>query len=405
MSGDHSKTADLPRFSPFGTSVDDARRDLREAREVCPVAHSHGDPAFYTPLGYGETKSALKDWKSFASAPSIMRPVPNRPQAPPIEFDPPEHTQWRKLFQSAANISTTKRIEPLVRADARELIDGFATTGSCDLVADLAEPLPLRALCHVLGLEPAKSHEVRQMSLAFTQSFGDPEQESATFAALAEFGNAEVEARRTHPRDDLLSELAEARIGGAPLSTEQIGLFMVSFLNAGHLTTVTGLGGVLLDVLTDEALRDQLIESPERIVDAVEESLRLRPPFYGFFREAVSDTSIADVPIAAGESVYLSYAAANLDPAEFPDPEEFVLDRDGRRILTFGFGIHACPGAPIARMELRVALEELLTRLPDIRVTDPGSVTFTLAKSGTAVGIEELTAEFTPRSSPRSDSN
>lgn len=389
-------TADYPPFSTLATTPEDARAALREARSRCPVAHNSEEPEFYTPLRYADVKRIAMDWKTFRSGPSIMRPVPNRPKAPPIEYDPPEHTAWRKLFHKVANPATAHRIEELVRADAHELIDRFAANGTCDLIDDLAERLPLRALCHVLGLDPGKAEKVREMAVELNSSYGDEARVAAAFAAFADFGAEEVALRRAEPRDDVLTEVAQMEMGGEPLTVMQIGQYMVSFLSAGHTSTVAGMSYLLHNVLASPHLRDRLVADPAHIPAAVEESLRLHPSFFGFFRQASAPAEVSGVNIQPGESVFLCWTAANLDPDEFPEPERFDIDRQAKRHLTFGMGIHSCPGAPVARMELAVALEVLLARLPDIELTDPDSLIAEFEAAGTRVAPRNLPARFTP---------
>lgn len=386
----------LAGFSSATHTPDEALSAMKEARSRCPVAHSREHGGFHVPLRYEDVKKAALDWRNFRSSPSILRPVPDRPKGPPIEYDPPEHDGWRKLFRDGVTPQTAVRIEPLLRDDAGRLIDGFADQGSCDLIADYAARLPLLALCHILGLDAPKGQRVREMTIALNQSYGQPEKTAAAFAALADFGLAEVEARRAEPRDDLLTALADAELEGRPITPTEIGQFMVSFLAAGHSSTIAGISAVLCRVLADTAIRDALLADPSRIEAAVEESLRLHPPFFGFYRQAHADTELSGTPIRAGESVYLSWAAANRDPDVFPDPDRFDLDRHAPRIMSFGFGIHACVGAPVARMELRVALEELLDRLPDIRLRDPDAVAYGFDGGAELVKASGGEAVFTP---------
>lgn len=381
---------------------DAVRAAYAVAREQCPVLRQSDAGGYVVPLLYDDVKKAAFDWRTFGSGPSVMRPVPDRPKAPPIDFDPPEHTGWRKLFQAGANPAVAKRVEPLFRADAREVVDSFAGRGSCDLIRELAEPLPLRALCHVLGLDAAKTREVRVLTKALhaatkaaKEGTAPPEIVAEAFARFSEFGNAAVDARRVEPRDDLLTHLATAELDGEPLTPGQVGQFMVSFLSAGHSSTVNSLSALVCNVLRTPGVRQRLVEDPGLIPLAVEESLRLHPSFFGFYRKATEDTELSGVAIPKGESVYLSWAAANLDPRAFPEPERFDIDRKGPRHLTFGFGIHACVGAPVARMELRVALEELLKRLPDIELVDPDGVSFEFPGAEN-VALSGGEARFTP---------
>jgi cytochrome P450 len=387
----------LAGFSSATHTVGEAVSAIAAARSRCPVAHSGEHDGFHIPLRYEDVKKAAFEWRTFRSSPSVLRPVPDRPKGPPIEYDPPEHDGWRKLFRDGITPKTAVRIEPLVRDDARRLIDGFAGQGSCDLIADYAARLPLLALCHILGLDAAKAQRVREMTLALNHSYGQPEKTAAAFAALADFGLAEVEARRAEPRDDLLTALADAELAGRPITPTEIGQFMVSFLAAGHSSTIAGISALLCSVLADTAIRNALVADPSRIEAAVEESLRLHPPFFGFYRQAHADTELSGTAIRAGESVYLCWAAANRDPDAFPQPDRFDLDRRGPRVMSFGFGIHSCVGAAVARMELRVALGELLDQLPDIRLCDPEAVEFRFEGAVELVKASGGEAVFTPR--------
>lgn len=394
--GDAPGEDPLASFSSLSTTPAEALAAIEGARARCPVAHSQQHGGFHVPLRYEDVKSAAFDWRTFRSSPSVLRPVPNRPKGPPIEFDPPEHDGWRKLFRDGVTPATAVRIESLVRADARRLIAAFETEGSCDLIADYAERLPLLALCHVLGLDPEKAPRVRAMTKAMNQASGDPDRVGVAFGALADFGAAEVEERRSAPRDDLLTSLSSAEMNGRPLTTVEIGQFMVSFLAAGHSSTIIGISALLCDVLSDTATRDTIVADPDLIEAAVEESLRLHPPFFGFFRQADTDTTqLSGAEIKAGESVYLCWAAANRDPDAFADPDEYNLERGGPRILSFGFGIHSCVGAAVARMELRVALDELLSRLPDIRLADASGITYAFGGAET-VSVPSAVAVFSP---------
>jgi cytochrome P450 len=137
---------------------------------------------------------------------------------------------------------------------------------------------------------------------------------------------------------------------------------------------VSALANLLYEVLSQPGLKQRLIEQPELIAAAVEESLRLHPVSMGFYRRATRATTISGVPIDEGDQVMMCWGTANRDPSRWTEPDRFVVDRVRKRHLTFGLGLHACPGAPLARMELRVAIEELLHRLPDIELVEPESI-------------------------------
>ncbi|WP_406814871.1 cytochrome P450 [Mycobacterium sp. M23085] len=397
MSASHEDLIEkLRNFSSDETTPELAYELFAEARETCPVGRSDKQGGFRLLLNYDDVKAVQGDWKTYASSPSVTRPFAERPAFPPLEQDPPEHTSWRELFSRILNNETAAQIEPLVRADVITLIDRLRESGSFDLVADFAEELPLLALCHFLGFDAEKRDAVRAKALEMVGSLGDQELAGATFMALAQLGVEEVLARRDQPRDDFLTELSTAEIDGELLSVEQIAMTMSSFLVAGHGTTVAALSSLLCDVLSAPEVKARLSADHDLIPVAIEETLRLHPPFFGLFRRAVKPATIGDADIAENESVLLCWAAANRDPKVYDDPDAFSLDRKQsrrNRHLTFGFGIHACPGAPIARMQMKVALEELLTRAPDIALVDPAAAVYEFRGTETAA-IPSLPAVF-----------
>ena len=397
----HGGAKTLPDFRTYDrndVSPEEALDLFERTRAQCPVAHSEKLGGFYALLGHGEVKQAMSDWKSFSSLPNTVRPLVDRPQLPPIDYDPPQQTSWRRLIRQAFNEQTPGRHEDSVRAEAVRLIDSFAGAGSCDLVADFAEQLPLFTLCEVIGFDPEQRAELRRRALEMVARMDDPEEGARASGELAEWGIQAVMRRRAEPRDDFLTALGQAEIDGKPLTVEEIGTAMNSILLAGHSTTVGGLGFLFYEVLKRPEVRQKLIDEPGRIGDVVEETLRLHTPVFGLFRTATKPVKIGGQEIPEGASVCMLWAAANRDPAVFEDPNTFNLDRErsrNKRSLTFGHGIHACVGAATARMELRVALEELLSRLPDIELVDPESVRSEFA-GVELCAIRSLPATFTP---------
>jgi cytochrome P450 len=370
-----------------------------DARGRCPVAYSEERGGYYLMMGYHDVKGAHSNWQQFSTEPSIMRPLSEKPPLPPLEYHPPVHTAWRKLFTEAFNNKTPARIEADVRADVAARIDDFSRRGECELVSEYIRPIPLNALCMTLGIDPnsEKADQFHQLANGFLDTFTRPAEFPAALGAIMEFGIAEVLSRREQPRDDYLTWLAHAELDGKPVGPEEIGPVMASMLVAGHETSVNGLAGVLFEVLRRPAIRDQLIADPTLVRAAVDEGMRIHTPFFGFYRRALEDTEVSGVTIPAGADVLLCWAAANRDPEVYPEPGEFRLDRNpGRnRHLSFGFGIHACPGQAAAQMEMQVAVTELLRRLPDIELQSPEEVEFVFT-GGESCAIKELKARFTP---------
>lgn len=386
----------LAAFSTYEITPDEAFALFRDARAAGrSVFWSNKQDGHYVFLDYADVKAAHADWGTYNSSPQVLRPLAERPQFPPIEYDPPQHTVWRKLFAEALNPETPTLHEEAVREDTIALIDELREKRTFDLQAEFAEQIPLLALCHVIGFDRDKRADVRRYTVELHASAGDPERGAAAFMAFAEFGAKEVYARLEDPRDDFLTQLAHAQLEERPLSPPELGATMNSFLNAGHGTTVSGMTSLLWEVLRAPEIRQRLTDDPSLIPAAIEESMRLHTPFFGLYRTITKDVTVGGVEIPKGSSVLVMWAAANRDPKVFPDPEKFDLDRHlGRdRLMTFGFGIHACMGQPMARMEMKVALEELLSRLPDVELVDPNSVKHEFAGSETAL-IKSLPARL-----------
>lgn len=392
---------ELSGYSSYTSTPDEALDLFERARAAgCPVPHSDELGGFYLALDYDIVKHIHSDWETFSYTPSAVLPVADRPPFPPLEFDPPEHTMWRELIVKAFNADTAGRVEEGIREDINHLIDGFAAKGSCDLVAEFCEEVPLYALCRIMGFDLDKRATVREMTLRLVAAFEDPEEGAKAFMDFAMFGAGEVLARKENPKDDFLTELANSELNGQPLGPLEIGQIMNSFLIAGHGTSVAVLGSLLYEVLRRPELVERLKQNPDLIPNAVEETLRLHTPFFGLYKRATRDVELGGVQIPKDSFIQQCWAAANRDPKVYENPQEFDVDRKfGRknRHLTFGFGIHTCPGAPTARMELRVAVEELLRRLPDITLVDPDAVKYEFHGTETA-SIGALPATFTPES-------
>ncbi|HTK64005.1 MAG TPA: cytochrome P450 [Pseudonocardia sp.] len=395
-------------YSGYHCSPSEGVELFREAREAgCPVVHSDRLGGFHLLLDHADVRRVHGDWQTFSHEPSVMRPLVDRPGFPPLEYDPPRHTQWRELISYLFNGATARRIEEPVRADINRIIDSIAAAGACDLIRVFAEEVPMTVLCHVLGLDGDKRAEVRERTLAVMAAAEDPEKGAAAFMDFAAFGIGEVHRRRAQPAsedgpaEDGMSTIARWRMDGRPMTDLEIGQAMNSVLIAGHGTSISGIGSMFYEVLSRPDLRDKLAADPSLVPLAVEEALRLHPPFFGLYRRVTAPVTVAGTDIAEDESVMVCWAAANRDPKVFEHPDEFRLDRprSPERHLSFGVGLHACPGQMVVRMEMRLLLTELLRRLPDIELVDPGAVEYVFG-GGEMAGIPTLPARFTPKGRP-----
>jgi cytochrome P450 len=392
---DPVRPSEASDWSCYTSQPADSLALFEAARARCPVAHSEEHDGFYMLLDYRDVRRAMADHRAFSSEPQVLRPMLPRKPVPALEMDPPRHGAWRAIFNAAVTPKTPAAMEPTVRADVRRHIAAIAPLGQCDIVAALCEPVPAETICHLVGIEDAHVPAIREAALAMFAAQGDPEafgQRQAEFAAVTV---SEVHERRARPRDDFMTSLAEMTVEGRSLDDDDYVVLLAAFLGAGHHSTTSGMASLIREVVARPAVRDRLIAEPALIPVAVEEALRLRPPFFGFFRRTTSAVEVAGVAMPAGHDVYIGWAAANRDPAIFPDPDHFRLDRENSRHMSFGFGIHNCPGAALARMEMRVALEELLAAFPDIRLD--GDVPDYRFGGGDYAYLPELRIAYTPR--------
>lgn len=387
---------DTSGWSCYTTSPAESMALFEAVRGQCPVAHSDEHDGFHMLLNWRDVRGAMSDFRTFSSQPQVLRPMLPRKPIPGLEMDPPQHGAWRAIYNEAIKRATPDVIEGFIRGDIRKHVARFAAKGECDIIAELCEPVPAETICFLMGITDAeKVADVRRTALAMFAAQGDPE---AFGKRQAEFGAVtltEVHARKAEPRDDFLTYLAGIEVEGRKLDDDDYVVLLAAFLGAGHHSTTSAMASLIWEIFSRPDLRDRLKADPKRIPAAVEEVLRLRPPFFGFFRRTTREVSLQGMELAPGQDVYCGWAAANRDPEVFADPSTLDIDRENLRHMSFGFGIHSCPGAPLARMELVILLEELLMLLPDL---DPvgGPPTYEFG-GGDYCFIPALNVRFTPK--------
>lgn len=344
-----------------------------ELRAKCPVVHTDRFLGVYLPTTYEAVKEISYDTEHFSSRRVVVRNVrPEPPQpAPPITSDPPTHKPAKQILLPPFTPDAMVKLEPRVRAICNELIDAFIDQPSVDAAAHYTKHIPTRAIAHMLGI-PEKDgdlfikwiHEILELGIhddaILMRAVGDM---TAYFAE-------QIEARKIHPTDDLISTLMNARDkDGRPLSDEHVQGSLRLLLIAGIDTTWSGIGSSLWHLAKTPTDRERLIAEPELLPTAIEEFLRAYSPVT-MAREVMKETTVSGCPIKPGNMVLLSFPAANRDPAVFPDADKVIIDRKENRHAAFGLGIHRCVGSNLARMEMLVAIEEWLKRIPDFRL-DP----------------------------------
>jgi cytochrome P450 len=360
-----------------------------ELRDQCPVARSDQHGGFWVLSRYADIEAAARDATTFSSkSPSIPLEIGlDGMSIPPLDQDPPEHTRYRQLLLPFFSPGRSLKLEPLTRAIASRLVDDYRANGGGDVVEAFSKPLPIAVVAQILGVEKSDHDLFNEWTSAIVEDGAtDPDKAAKAGRDVYAYFVKLLDERRRFPRDDLLSHLLEAEIDGDQMSDgERLGCAVLLLL-AGIDTTWSTLGSFLWYLARDAKTRSQLVEDPSKIPSAVEELLRVLAPT-SVARMATCDTSIDDQKICAGDPVLLPFPSANRDERAFAQPDRVLIDRSPNKHLAFGAGVHRCLGAHLARMELRVALEEFLGRIPDFVLADDDPVTW---KSGPIRGPRRL---------------
>ncbi len=299
-----------------------------------------------------------------------------------LTADPPTHTRFRKLVNLAFSMKRVAAIEEDMRRVVIDLIDQMAAKGEADFVRDFGIPLPVAMIASQIGME-GDLHRVKRWSDAFVDRLGrmiPKERELECAREVVEFQHhmkAKIDERRAIRTDDLLSDLVHAEVDGErPLEDAEILSIMQQLMVAGNETTTSALAGGLLQLIENPDQMTKAVAAVDEgndraIINLVEEVLRTESPTAGMWRMVLKDAELGGVKIPKGAMVQLRYAAANRDPAKYPDPDRFDIERaNARSHLAFGKGIHMCVGNMLSRKEMAVAYSELLGRLTDFRVAE-----------------------------------
>jgi cytochrome P450 family 142 subfamily A polypeptide 1 len=388
---------------------------LEWLRENDPVHWSEKD-RLWVVTRFEDVATVSKNQDLFTSAEGV-RPG-NPAKLGLIDEAEPRHTKMRSLINRGFSPRMVKKLEGPFRAITTEAIDAVAKRGECDFVTDIAVPLPIRLIAEMMGIRQEdrdRFHRWSDEMIAADGNADDPEIMATAHKAFLEYSTyvtEVIEDRRADPREDLISILVGAKdqgligdFGGAELpagegvteehlalANDELIMLLVVLMVAGNETTRNGISGGMQLLIEHPEVRRKLIEDPTRIPAAVEEMVRLVSPVRTFGRTATRDAELGGRHIQKGQQVLIVYPSANRDPREFPDPDRFDIDREPHH-LGFGLGVHFCLGANLARMEMRVAFEELLRRLPDMRYAEEGPV---LKPSALVRSCVRMKVQFTP---------
>jgi len=405
--------AALADFNPFSPDTIEDPRPFWDAMRMEQPVYQVPGTGFFAISRYQDALYVLTNEEIFSSKEPPGLQQPPRPEIeailkqgyPPahtlLSNDPPSHTRFRALVNKAFSARRVAGMEPQIREIANHLVDGFIGDGRVELVSRFAVGLPLTVIADSLGVAREDMPKFKKWSDDSVAPLGGmisyPRQIECA-RSLVEFQHyfaARLEERRLGPRDDLLTDLVNARLAGVePLNVPEMLSILQQLLVAGNETTTNLIASGMMLLLRTPAQLAALRADLSRIPNFVEEALRMESPVSALFRVTLIDTEVGGVKIPAGSRVIVIYGSANRDNGQFPDASRLNLERDNARShLAFGQGIHFCIGAALARLESRIAFETLLGRLPNLRfMADRND--FTHTPSFILRGLKELWLEF-----------
>jgi len=373
-------------FAAFDDAVAGDARDpypeLAQARRDHPVQqldmslmpHDEGSAVFFV-YRFEDVFKVLRDGETFSSA-HIIELIMGDVMGEHIMLgmDNPEHGRYRALVSTAFRQKQLARWEDeLVRHTADELIDQFAARGSADLVPEFTFPYSTKIIAGLLGLPREDYRQFQHWSIQILNFHSKREQAIAASKEVQNYLTGILAERRADPREDIISDLASAELDGQRLSDDEIYSFVRLLLPAGVETSYRSMGNLLYLLMSRPDHLDAVRRDRALVPQAIEEALRYETPLLNFTRVATKDTEIGGVPIPAGSTLLLMNAAANRDESRYPDSETFdIFRKDPKPHISFGSGPHVCIGMHLARLEMRVALNRLLDRLPNFRL-DPAA--------------------------------
>jgi cytochrome P450 len=363
-------------------------------RQSAPVYYD-GQNWSWNVFRYEDVQRVLSDYGAFSSQFGGNRESTGQPFAASlISTDPPRHRQLRALVTQAFTPRAVEALAPRISAIVDELLDPLMAEGRLDVVQDLAVPLPVTVIAEMLGIPVQDRARFKRWSDAVVSnasSDGDGYDSSAAREMGAYFMNM-IEQRRRQPGDDLISGLLAAEIDGQRLTLPELLGFGTLLLVAGNETTTNLIGNAVLAFAEHPEVWARLREQPDLLPQAIEEVLRYRSPVQSMYRVATDDTLAGGQVIPAGAFVVAWIGSANHDEGQFADPERFDIERTPNRHLAFGHGIHYCLGAPLARLEARLALGAMLQRWATVERV-PG-VTLQRQPSTIVYGLRSLPVTF-----------
>jgi cytochrome P450 family 142 subfamily A polypeptide 1 len=348
---------------------------------------------------YAAVKQASVDTESFSSAQGIRPKLPQLPMM--IDFDAPEHVRRRRLVSEGFTPKRVRAMEDNLRRACDAIIDAVCEKGSCDFVKDIAAPLPIIVIGDMLGVAPTDRADLLRWSDDMLKALGSPDPSlldgaANAFVEYTGYINTVFEDRRRRgSTDDLVGVLCHAEIDGDSLDDDSLIHETLLILIGGDETSRHVISGGMEELMAHPDQMARLAADPELMPGAVEEMLRWVTPIKNMARTATRDVELDGATIAAGQELILLYPSANRDGAVFENADDFSITRSPNPHMAFGFGAHFCLGNQLARLELKVMIDRLLTRLPDLHLTVDRSA-LPRREANFVSGIEAMPVAFTP---------
>ena len=342
------------------------------------MARSEKFRGMWVPTRSADIEEIARDTTTFSSRSPLVTEFGSMAEfgfkVPPISSDPPYHTEFRRLLLPYFAPARIAAWRPKIETLCDSLIDGFVDRGSCDAAQDYAQHIPVQVIAEMLGVPKDASDQFRKwvhelLELAPT----DFELAISTLIEFHGFLTEQVEDRRANPGDDLISFLLAATLDGRPLEEGEVFGGCLLLLMAGIDTTWSAIGAAIWHLAGNQENQRRLRDDDELWPSAIEELLRAFAPVT-MAREVTTDVDFGGCPMKAGDPLLLPFPAANRDPEAFADADQVLLDRPDNRHFAFGVGIHRCLGSNLARLELTIALQHFLNRVPAFHLADPGAV-------------------------------
>jgi cytochrome P450 len=384
--------SDKPPVTDFATDWDhtdpawvaDPYPIWEDLRQRCPVAHTERFGGGWFPSTHAGVSAVAKDTEHFTSRSVIIDE--GRPDemalpapigvAPPITSDPPFHAMARKLLLPAFSPSVVNALEPRIRALCASLLDQLGGEDVVDASWDFARFIPPSVIREMLGFPEEDLERFFDIIHIITENVDHTAEERLEeFAPVEEYFIRQIEDHQANPRDDLTTFLLNAEIGGEKLAVEHVWGTIVLVLVAGIDTTWSAIGASLWHLAQHPEDLARLVNEPELMPVAIEEFLRFYAPVT-MARLVKADMEYLGCPMKEYDWILLGFPAANRDPVAFKDADRFIIDRAENRHVAFGLGIHRCIGSNLARLELRIAIEEFIKRFPRFELADPAAVTW-----------------------------